>query len=822
MTVVGHAGIGKSRLVDEFGADHRGRCLPYGEGITYWALREILARAAQIMLGDSAADAAAKLRALVEMLVGDEVERVTSALAASAGIVLGGPEREEPSPETVAEEIGLAWPRLLSALAPAVVVIEDLHWAEPPLLDLVEAIVGRSEGPLLLVATARPELAEARPGWGYRPGMSQIVLPPLSDAETQQLVDGLLPARDAALRQRVARKAEGNPFFAEELARHVESDVPGEIPTTVRALLAARFDALPAIERRVLRHASVVGRTFWPPALDTDIELGPPLRALEARGFVVPRATSTLPGHTELAFVHGLTREVAYHSIPRADRCRTHASVARWIEARVGDRREEFIELLAYHYEAAARPADAALAWPDEPAEREAVRTAALRALVAAGDAARRRMAIDQAARFADRAHALALTDAERLPALELKGRSFHAAVRGDEALAAFTEAIALAGRIGDRAAATRMRSLAILLCTRYGGAFRQDAWVDKAAALVDEGLAVDGDEPASFAAGALRIGRSWGTRQWATHGYTGRRHHSLVEARRDAERAVEIAEEIGSSLLLAYALEGFMWLSFDEGHRDAAALGERQLQAAAVLTDRVEAHESLVVAVMCFARAGQYDRARATATEASQQALRLGSHRRLHAAGAEALARAPSGAFGELLSATSGTVELAREEHTTCSAVILGLAGRTLALWETGDRAAEVAAALLQELAPPGHPLIGWGHTVAELMRPVIGLEATCERLDAITPDQVAGSAIARLRAEIPVRVLTGERAHLRALLDEAHELAGPACAPDLAAIAEWGEGAAAGDRERAARAAAMLDAHGEHYTAARLLSDL
>ena len=453
---------------------------------------------------------------------------------------------------------------------------------------------------------------------------------------------------------------------------------------------------------------------------------------------MVPRATSTLPGHTELAFVHGLTREVAYHSIPRADRCRTHASVARWIEARVGDRREEFIELLAYHYEAAARPADAALAWPDEPAEREAVRTAALRALVDAGDAARRRMAIDQAARFADRALALALTDAERLPALELKGRSFHEAVRGDDALAAFTEAIEVAGRIGDRAAATRMRSLAILLCTRYGGAFRQTGWVDKAAALVEEGLAVDGDEPASFAAGALRVGRSWGTRQWATHGYTGARHRSLEEAKRDAERAVEIAEEIGSSLLLAYALEGFMWLSFDEGHRDAAALGERQLHAAAVLTDRVEAHESLVVAVMCFARAGQYDRARAAATEASQQALRLGRHRRLHAAGAEALARAPSGAFDELLTATSGDGRTRRrEEGTTCSSAILGLAGRTLALLQAGDRGRGRGRAAAGARAA-GAPAVGWGHTVAELLRPVIGLEATCERLDAIRPEQV------------------------------------------------------------------------------------
>ena len=280
--------------------------------------------------------------------------------------------------------------------------------------------------------------------------MSQVVLPPLSDTETQQLVDGLLPERDAELREQVARKAEGNPFFAEELARHVESDVPGEIPATVRASLAARIDALPAIERRVLRHAAVVGRTFWPPALETDLDLGPPLRALEARGFVVPRATSALPGHTELAFVHGLTREVAYHSIPRADRCRTHAAVARWIEGRVGDRREEFVELLAYHYEAA-------LAWPDDLAEREAVHAAALRALVDAGDAARRRMAIDQAVRFADRALAL---DPDRLAAVELKARSFHAAMRGDDALAAYADGIELAKRLGDTAAATRMRSV--------------------------------------------------------------------------------------------------------------------------------------------------------------------------------------------------------------------------------------------------------------------------------------------------------------------------------------------------------------------------
>ncbi len=500
--------------------------------------------------------------------------------------------------------------------------------------------------------------------------------------------------------------------------------------------------------------------------------------------------------------MHGLTREVAYHSIPRADRCRTHAAVARWIEGRVGDRREEFVELLAYHYEAA-------LAWPDDLDEREAVHAAALRALVDAGDAARRRMAIDQAVRFADRALAL---DPDRLAAVELKARSFHAAMRGDDALAAYGDGIELAKRLGDTEAATRMRSLAILLCTRYAGALKQPGWGDVATALMQEGLEVDGVEPPSFAAGALLLGRCWGVRRWSTP------RLSRLGDIADARRAVEIAEQIHSSFLLAMALEGLTWLSFDEGHCGAAELGERHLQAASQLSDRIEAHESVTVAVMCFARAGDFARARAAATEASQQALRLGPHRRLHSAAAEALARVPSGAFDELAAATAGMTELvAAEGRNVCATGTVGLAGHVLALFQARDPAVPAAIALFEEIAPPERPLGGWGPTIAEILRPVIGAEATCARLDAIGP--VTGDVI-RLRAEIPARALTGDP-RLRARLDEAHALAGPACAPDLAAIAEWGEAAVSGDRERAQRAAASLEEFGEHYTAARLLSD-
>ena len=220
----------------------------------------------------------------------------------------------------------------------------------------------------------------------------------------------------------------------------------------------------------------------------------------------------------------------------------------------------------------------------------------------------------------------------------------------------------------------------------------------------------------------------------------------------------------------------------------------------------------------MCFARAGDFARAKAAATEASQQALRLGPHRRLHSAAAEALARVPSGAFDELAAATAGMTELvAAEGRNVCATGTVGLAGHVLALFQARDPAVPAAIALFEEIAPPERPLGGWGPTVAEILRPVIGAEATCARLDAIGP--VTGDVI-RLRAEIPARALTGDP-QLRALLDEAHALAGPACAPDLAAIAEWGEAAVSGDRERAQRAAAALDERGEHYTAARLLSD-
>ena len=241
-------------------------------------------------------------------------------------------------------------------------MVEDLHWAEPALLDMLEQLVARSTGPLLLVVTARPEFVEARPGWGTRRAASQLALEPLTHDESRRLVAELMPGVEPDVHDRVIATAEGNPFFAEEIAHHLRERSGGAaaglpIPSTVRAVLAARVDGLPAGEKRALQDAAVVGRSFWASSLEaTGAGPGAPaaLRALEDRGLVVTRPSSSLPGETELWFAHALIREVAYRSIPDEQRRTVHGSVGDWLEALARDRREEFVDLLAHHFEKAA------------------------------------------------------------------------------------------------------------------------------------------------------------------------------------------------------------------------------------------------------------------------------------------------------------------------------------------------------------------------------------------------------------------------------------------------------------------------------------
>jgi DNA-binding SARP family transcriptional activator len=840
--ILGDAGVGKSRLVDEFlgrgelsaPTVYRGRCLAYGEGTTYWALREILWAAAGIRFDDPAASAAMKLADRVGTVVdASEAERVTAALAIASGIALPDNPLERLTPGSVADEIALAWPAFLSGLAaltPTIVVIEDLQWAEEPLLEMLERMIARSTGPLLLVATARPELAERGPGWSARHGVSQISLEPLTNAASRELVSELLPQADGEVRGRVVATAEGNPFFAEELARHLSdehADV-AEVPNTVRAVLAARVDRLAEAEKQVLQDAAVIGRVFWASTLDS-IEprggLREALRALEDRELVVTHPTSSLPGITELSFRHGLTREVAYRSIPRAQRCRTHAAVGEWIERLAGDRRDEFIDLLAYHYEAASAPGDAGLAWPEGSSEPERLRNKAVAALIEAGDAARGRASIEQALRFAERAEALAATDRERLAALELQARSNHAAVRSDDALAAYTAGMVLARKLGDTDTVSRLRAHAMLLCSRYAGAFSGDDWKARAIELIQDAAAEHDDGSATFARAALLLGRSWVLRR------IQRGTQEFAAAKRDATHALAIAEQIDSPELLATALEALAWTVSEEGFCEAETMAERLIRAGTGSADPVEAHESKVSAAQFLAWAGRFERAIEVSRGAAGEATKLGRHRALHSAMAETTCLVPTGRFFELGEATSRVLELAREDASstrTCMAAVAAIAGRALWLHESLDSdAASSALDLMNRVRPPPRPRI-YEYIVAEMLRPVVGIDATRAELESLPPPKDdAAATILYFRAQLPVLAQSGSSRALDTAITDARHLARSACAPALGWIADWAAATQTsasdpvGSLERALAAATALARYGETYTAALLLSE-
>lgn len=863
VTILGDAGVGKSRLTEEFVAAagrgagapgvFRGRCLSYGEGITYWALREILWSAAGILLGDQAEAAADKLRGLVRELLEDgedpeEADRVLFALATTAGIVVPDNPFDGMSPESIGEELGLAWPRFLSALAargPTIVVIDDLHRAEPPLLDMVEHLLARSTGPLMIVATGRPELVQLRPGWSARPGLSQIGLEPLAGSHAEELLVELVPSVGAELRGKILAAAEGNPLFVEEIVEHlvdqgvlartggeiaeVAPDAEITIPDTVRAVLAARVDALPSDEKQALQEAAVIGRVFWAKTLESMLAspVREALRALEDKGFVLTHPSSSLLGQAELTFRHGLIREVAYESIPKARRASAHAEVGRWIEEIAGARRDEYVELIAHHYESAARPEDAELAWPTDPGRRGEIRSAAVAVLVDAGRAETARFAIDQALGFGDRALALAQSDSERLAAYELKAHAAQSAVRADEAWGYYLEAIASAERLGARDEVQRLRARTTLLWSRWRGMLTGQEWTPMAGEILRDGLREAGDGTASFELGAFLTGR-------AAAGFWKLAEISVENPRRDAERAIEIAQEIGSKTLLSYAFDVLYMEIAEDGFCESGEYARRAVEVAGSMEDRGEAHELLVTAAIAFANAGRFDDAASTGAETVALASRLGPHRTLHSGSALTNALLPPGRLAELGEVTATAAALVREEGMhTCFHGLYALSGQALCAFEDGDAeamrqaldvfdSAEVSAAVVLS---PAHTL--------DLLRPLIGADAVRERLGAAEPagDERPGAQrlVHEVRLDLQLCALARDWATLASLEECARSLSRSACAPYLDWIADWARAVELADRgemreasEKALAAASALEGFGERYLAARLLVDL
>jgi hypothetical protein len=368
VTLVSAPGLGKSRLVHELfevveeSPDliswRQGRSLPYGEGVSYWALGEIVKAQAGILETDDADAAASKLAAAVADVADDDAHWLETQLGPLVG--LGG------AVESQADRRGeafAAWRRFLEALAEEralVLVFEDLHWADDGLLDFVDHLVDwASDVPLLVVATARPELLERRPGWGGgKRNATALTLSPLSDSETARLIASLLdrPVLPADEQAELIARAGGNPLFAEEYARMLANGEIGEIPDTLHGIIAARLDSLPVEDKALVQNAAVVGKVFWRDALAVlrgleRVELENRLHALAQKEFVRRERRSSVEGGVEYSFLHALIRDVAYAQIPRAGRAERHLAVAAWLEG-LG-RPEDAAEMLAHHYLAA-------------------------------------------------------------------------------------------------------------------------------------------------------------------------------------------------------------------------------------------------------------------------------------------------------------------------------------------------------------------------------------------------------------------------------------------------------------------------------------
>jgi class 3 adenylate cyclase/tetratricopeptide (TPR) repeat protein len=371
VTIVGVPGIGKSRLVYELmravGDDpdaivtwRQGRSLPYGDGVTFWALAEMVKAQAGILETDDEAQAEAKLRHAVRELMRDDTEAAW--MERHLRPLLGLGEVGVPS-DASRDDASAAWRRFVEALAeqrPLVVVFEDLHWADDGLLDFVDGVVEWvRDVPLLIVGTARPELLERCPTWGGgKANATTLSLSPLSEEETRELVGGLLQKSPlpAEVQATLTAHAGGNALYAEQYVRMVverghDRELP--LPETVHGIIAARLDGLSEPEKRVLQSGAVLGKVFWVGAvvatcgIDRD-EVRMLLHGLERRELVQRARRSSVAGENEYAFRHVLVRDVAYGQIPRAVRAGSHARAAAWIES-LG-RVDDHAEMLAHHY----------------------------------------------------------------------------------------------------------------------------------------------------------------------------------------------------------------------------------------------------------------------------------------------------------------------------------------------------------------------------------------------------------------------------------------------------------------------------------------
>ena len=603
VTALGDPGVGKTRLMRELwarlGAEQpeplrrTGRCLAYGEGITFWPLAEVLKEHLGLMDNDPPEE--------VRNRLGDrEILGLTLGLDVAHGL----------HPLAARDRLHAAWIDFLTEQAterPLVLLVEDVHWAEPPLLELLERLVRDVHAPLLLLATGRPDFARA---WDARLDAETILVEPLPPDAASSLVDELADRLAPSMRDEIVRRAEGNPFFVEELIR-LANENGREIPDSVHAVLAARIDLLGDAEKTALQAAAVIGRAFWTgPMYELVGEHVPDLATLESRDFIRRRPMSTLEGEVEYVFKHALTRDVAYSGLTKARRARLHAQFGRWLERQSG----EHAALLAHHYAEAVRPDDVDVAWPDGGAELEELRAKAVAWLVRAADAATARYDLHDALMLLERTVALEPDAAERARLWGRVARVHALNYDGDALLRATNAALELTDDPQERSE--------IYAQLAYESALRSGMWRRRPARmLLEEWTSQAAANVATDSAPYAKalISRAF----WA-----------FPTAEADARRALEIARDLEDPALESSALDGLANAMFRAGDFETAyELESSRFALRAHLQDPDLVHDLYISTIPTAAAVGRFDEALRLAEELKHVVAELTPHHRVHGA---------------------------------------------------------------------------------------------------------------------------------------------------------------------------------------------
>ncbi len=678
VTIVGQAGVGKSRLLAELegtlDADGtptrllRGRCLAFGQGVVYWPLIEMIRSECGISEGDDPATVRERLNErllplLSEHEEADQAERRIAPIARLLGAADASrePLADQQEQQDARESFFGAVRVVVEALAAEGAVVlawEDIHWADEGTLDLIDYLSRWLRAPALQVCLARDELLGRRPGWSTTRRTATITfLEPLPPEDAQALIRELLRASGAISEQAsaLAERCGGNPLFAEEMVQRIAEEggpSTAELPDTVQGLLAARLDALEPFERQLVSHAAVLGRTFWESALEPVAaaaggELSTSLASLREKDILLPGDSRDPGGERELAFKHVLIRDVAYEMLPKAVRARKHAEVGEFIEQRVGGRREGTVALVAEHY---SRAASFAVEAHLPAAEVDQLRGLALRYREAAGDAAASLYSnrealvhyesatallddeVETAQRIAEKSGDVALRLGRVDPAIELwQGCLEYHSGRGERQHVAELHrkvGAALAHK-GERKSAIEHHQQGINLIKDEEPSLTLVRLYEEAAWLYmqvgDNMLAIYASEK------ALRLAENLGEARAASraHGIFGRvfgRIGDAAKARENLERAVELARQSDEEETVLALLALGHNLEHSEGDYAGAGARYREALALAERIDELPAQIELLSALaqLAFYRA-DWDEVRSASDASAELAEREG-----------------------------------------------------------------------------------------------------------------------------------------------------------------------------------------------------